>query len=119
MVRPQKCRRIVGRPVCDVFKPRGVPMRALEKVLLSLDEFEAVRLADHEGLDQSAAAERMNISRPTFTRLIETARHKVATAIVAGRALVIAGGMVHIGDDDSECPRCRCRKEKDQTDHNQ
>ncbi len=119
MVRPQKCRRIVGRPVCDVFKPRGVPTRALEKVILSLDEFEAVRLADHEGLDQSAAAEQMNISRPTFTRLVETARHKVAMALVQGKALVIDGGMVHIGDDDSECPRCRCHREKNLSAHNQ
>lgn len=118
MVRPQKCRRIVGRPLCDVFKPRGVPMRTLEKVILSLDEFEAIRLADHEGLDQAAAAARMNISRPTFTRLIETARRKVATALVKGEALVIDGGAVHIGDDDAECPRCRCHKEKQVSDHN-
>ncbi len=100
MPRPRKCRR-VGRP----------PLRALAKVLLSLDEYEAIRLADHEGLEHAAAADRMNISRPTFTRLIEAARCKTAQAIVEGAALVIEGGAVDMEGDFCRCPRCGAVRE--------
>ncbi len=69
-------------------------MRVLEEVNLTLDEFEALRLADHEGLYQEAAAEQMGISRPTFSRLVAEARRKVARFLVRGTALKIEGGVV-------------------------
>jgi len=106
MPRPRKCRR-VGRPPAFVcFKPKGIPFRSLHKVTLSLDEFEAIRLADNEGLEHAAAAERMNISRPTFTRLVEAARRKVARAVVEGAVLLIEGGAVEMDEDFCRCPRC-------------
>ena len=66
MARPKRCRRIGSTPGSSYFKPRGIPLSALEEVVLSFDEFEAVRLADLEGLYQDQAAEKMGISRQTF-----------------------------------------------------
>jgi len=76
------------------FKPRGIPLSALEEVVLGLDEMEAVRLADGEGLYQEQAAEKMGISRQTFGRIIESAHKKIAEALVAGKALRIEGGEI-------------------------
>ena len=80
--------------MCDYFKPRGVPMTALEEVALSVDELEALRLADLQGLYHDGAAARMGVSRATFGRIVETARRKVAEALVLGKALKIGGGVV-------------------------
>jgi predicted DNA-binding protein (UPF0251 family) len=77
-----------------VFKPAGVPDGLLEQVRLSLDEFEAVRLADHEGLYQEAAAEVMGVSRQTFGRILESAHRAIARALVFGSSLHIEGGSV-------------------------
>ena len=71
------------------FKPRGIPLVQLEEVCLSLDELEAVRLADYEGLYHEQAAERMTISRPTFGRILGGARRKLAEALLEGKALRI------------------------------
>jgi uncharacterized protein len=92
--RPFCCRRIAGQPGAPVFKPAGIPVRELEQVVMTLDEFEALRLADLEGLYQEAAAEQMNVSRPTFSRIIESAHRKAADALVHGKALRIEGGPV-------------------------
>jgi uncharacterized protein len=89
MSRPKKCRCINFSPNALYFKPRGIPLANLEEVLLSLDEFEAIRLADHEGLYHVEAAIRMNISRATFGRILDSARGKVADAIINGKALEI------------------------------
>ena len=79
-------------PQSDYFKPRGIPLSMLEEVVLTVDEFEAVRLADLEGLYQEQAAEKMNVSRQTFGRIIESAHKKVAEVLVRGKALKIEGG---------------------------
>jgi uncharacterized protein len=89
MSRPKKCRRINCSPNASYFKPKGIPLINLEEVLLSLDEFEAIRLADHEGLYHEEAAVRMSISRATFGRILESARSRVADAIINGKALKI------------------------------
>jgi uncharacterized protein len=96
MTRPHCCRRIAGRPGASVFKPVGVPLRELEEIVMTLDEFEAMRLADLDGLYQEPAAEQMSISRPTFSRIIESARRKMADALVHGKALRIEGGPVRL-----------------------
>ena len=92
MSRPVNCRRVGFMPQSDYFKPRGIPLSVLEEVVLTVDEFEAVRLADLEGLYQEQAAEKMKVSRQTFGRIIELAHRKVAEALVKGRALKIEGG---------------------------
>ncbi len=106
MPRPRRRRRIHGPPRFDHFKPVGVPRRLLETLTLSVDEFEAIRLADLEGLDQERAAEKMNISRPTFSRLVETARGKVARVLVEGRELRIEGGAVDFIHTVRRCRDC-------------
>jgi len=92
MVRPRLCRRVGFNPNVTYFKPRGIPLRELEEVVLSVDEFEAVRLKDLEGLDQEECAKKMNISQPTFHRLVLSARKVIADAIVKGKAIKIEGG---------------------------
>jgi len=94
MPRPCCDRRVSGQPPAHVFKPAGVPMTALDEVILTLDEFEAIRLADLEQLYQEQAADRMGVSRPTISRILEAAHRKVADALVHGKALRIQGGPV-------------------------
>lgn len=89
MSRPKKCRCVLSNPSATYFKPRGIPLVHLEEIPLSLDELEALRLADCEGLYHEQAAERMAVSRATFGRILEKARHKVACALTEGKALQI------------------------------
>ena len=92
MTRPIKCRWVSCEPQADYFKPRGIPLIMLNEVKLSIDELESLRLADLEGWEQTKAAARRKISRPTFGRIVEKARKTVADAIVNGKALKITGG---------------------------
>ena len=96
MPRPRLCRRVGQLPQSSYFKPRGVPLSVLEQVGLTVDELEAIRLADLEGLYQADAAEKMNVSRQTFGRILDSAHAKIADAIVNGKALSIEGGAVEI-----------------------
>ncbi len=109
MPRPFCPRRIAGRPAAPVFKPAGVPLQDLDEVVMALDEFEAVRLADFEGLYQEQAAERMGVSRPTFSRILESAHRKTADALLHGKALRIEGGPVQMGR--RRCCRFHDRKD--------
>ncbi len=92
MARPRNCRRVGSIPESTYFKPRGIPLTMLQEVILTVDECEAIRLADLESLYQEQAAERMKVSRQTFGRIIESAHKKVAEALVKGKALKIEGG---------------------------
>lgn len=94
MPRPCRCRKIRCRPDADYFKPRGVPLTDLEEVNLALDELEAVRLADLEGMYQEDAARKMNISRQTFGNIVNSAHKKIADALLNAKALRIEGGAV-------------------------
>ncbi|MBW2963473.1 DUF134 domain-containing protein [Candidatus Woesearchaeota archaeon] len=90
--RPRRCRRVGFRPDVTFFKPAGVRLVDLDEVALTVDELEAVRLKDLEGLEQEKAAEKMGISQPTFHRLILAARKKIADALIKGKAIKIEGG---------------------------
>ena len=98
MPRPRHCRRVGCLPQSTYYKPRGIPLSVLEQVNLSLDELEAIRLADLEGMYHEQAAEKMNISRQTFGRIIESAHKKIADALVNGKALAIEGGTVEFAE---------------------
>jgi len=98
MPRPFCRRKISGAPLCAFFKPAGIPLNALEEIRLTLDEMESLRLADLNGLYHEEAAGRMNVSRQTFGRIIESARRKTAEALVMGKALRIEGGEVVMAD---------------------
>ena len=92
MGRPPRLRRVGFVPQVTYFKPAGVPLRILEEVHLSVEEAEAVRLKDLEGLEQEECAEKMSISRPTLQRLLGSARQKIADALLNGKAIRIEGG---------------------------
>jgi len=93
-------------PPMEGFKPFGVPMRKLEPVVLLYEEYEAIRLADYEKLTQEKAAQKMNISRPTFTRLYDKARKNIAKAFVEGKAIFIQGGNYVTDDYWYRCYNC-------------
>lgn len=107
MPRPFRCRRVGRSPDADYFKPRGVPAAQLEVVALQVDELEAIRLADLEGLYQEDAAKRMEISRQTFGNIIAAAHKKVADALVNGKALRIEGGVVKMNEKHFICYACK------------
>ena len=95
-MRPKKIRWIKCIPGERCFKPLCKPLNKLEGVYLSLDEFEAVRLACLEKLKQSAAAKLMQISRPTFSRILTSAQGKIADGLVNIKAIRIEGGCCKI-----------------------
>ena len=105
MPRPRRCRCVRGLPKVDYFKPAGMGLSQLDNVVLTVGEYEALRLKDLEGIDQKQAAEKMNISQPTFHRLVLTARKKVADAIVNGKSIKIQGGNYTMPDNDGTGPR--------------
>lgn len=105
MARPVKWRRVATIPRATYFKPAGVPLRALEDVALSLEEAEAIRLKDIDGLDQGECAKRMRVSRPTFHRVLRSARHKIADALIHGKVLRIGGGNFALDRQPFRCVR--------------
>lgn len=129
MPRPKQCRRVCLSPACTYFKPAGVPARTLKEVVIAVDELEAMRWVDVEGLYYEQAAQRMVVSRRTFGRIIDSARRKVAHALIQGMALRIEGGTIEMAEqrtfrcDDcqhewqlpfglgrpGECPQCACK----------
>jgi predicted DNA-binding protein (UPF0251 family) len=92
MARPPKWRKVDQEPAVTYFKPKGIPLRSLDEVVLTVEGLEALRLSDVEEMDQDAAAVRMGISRQTFGRILATARKTVSVAIVKGMGLRIEGG---------------------------
>jgi len=106
MTRPRKKRSVQRPPLFSSFKPTGTGDIRLRSLELTLDEFEAIRLADEMGLDHAESATRMNISRSTFSRLVSKARHKVARFLIEGRHLQIEGGDVHFRGNLVRCRAC-------------
>jgi predicted DNA-binding protein (UPF0251 family) len=90
-------------PGITFFKPAGIPLGELEEVILSLEEAEALRLKELEGLEQEQGAEKMNVSRPTFQRILASARQKVADAILNGKAIRIEGGNIELAQNRYRC----------------
>ena len=106
MGRPYKLRQVEYPPIFPIFKPARIPMSELEEVTLTLDEYEAIRLADYECLTHEEGAVKMEVSRPTFTRIIEIARKKFSSALIEGKALRIEGGEYRIRKNLSKCRQC-------------
>ena len=106
MPRPQDNRMVLEPPLFSEFKPLGIKGQDLEQIQLALDEFEAFRLADHNGLSHAEAADEMGISRSTFSRLIEKARKKIAEFIIQGKLLTIEGGSIHFRNNIIRCQSC-------------
>jgi len=89
MPRPRRRCRVRGKPSSDYFKPAGVPLRLLKSSELTIPEFEAVRLNDCNRIEQEEAAIEMQISQPTFSRILTSARRKISDALVNGKAIKI------------------------------
>lgn len=106
MPRPLKCRKIACFTDAKIFKPVGIPACNLEEIIITLDELEALRLADYQGLYQEEAAELMGISRQTFGNIIANARKKVVEAILESKILRIEGGKVEIDNLRFLCQGC-------------
>ena len=92
MVRPRKCKMVNAEPGINYFKPRAIPLVDLKEVELTVEEFEALRLKDFEGMEQEKASRKMHTSQPTFHRLLISARRKISEALVKGKAIKIHGG---------------------------
>ena len=90
--RPKCLRNVSQIPDIDYFKPRGIPLRDLEQVIVSIEELEAIRLVDFEGLEHEESAQKMNVSRKTLWRDLKSGRKKVADALINGKAILITGG---------------------------
>jgi len=106
MVRPKKHRYVGKEPVIDYFKPTGIPIRDLEEINLTKEEYEALRLKEIENYEQVRCAELMNVSQPTYSRILDSARKKITDAIVNGKALKIEGGVFKLVKRKFNCFKC-------------
>ena len=95
MVRPRLCRNVKFNPQVNYFKPQGIPVRCLEVVQMSLEEMEALRLKNLEGLEQTEAAQKMSTSQSTFARILASANQKTADALINGKAIRIEQNNKH------------------------
>jgi predicted DNA-binding protein (UPF0251 family) len=107
MARPKRTRRINNPPHFKGFRPIGLPEEN-DPVVINYEEYEAIRLSDFELNGHVEASKIMGISRPTYTRIYESARRKVAQAFVQGRAIVFEGGKVYFDSDWYSCHSCGC-----------
>jgi predicted DNA-binding protein (UPF0251 family)/DNA-directed RNA polymerase subunit RPC12/RpoP len=92
MPRPVKWRRIEKLPAVPFFIPSEKGIAEVPEIIVKLEELEAVRLKDLEGLEQEECAEKMSVSRPTFQRILLSAREKIADSLVNGKVIQIEGG---------------------------
>ena len=106
MPRPKNNRMVKEPPLFTEFKPTGIAGKNLYKRQLNIDEFEAIRLADFIGMSHEEAAAEMDISRSTFSRLIDSARHKVSNFLIKGELLTIDGGNIHFKGNIISCLDC-------------
>ncbi|HAP93014.1 MAG TPA: hypothetical protein DCM26_00105 [Desulfotomaculum sp.] len=106
MSRPPKFRRVEFLPRFTYFKPSGVPLRELEEVELTVEGLEAIRLKDLNGLEQEVCAEKMGVSRPTYHRILTSARSRIAEALVDGKAIRVEGGNFKVVMRQFRCIKC-------------
>lgn len=106
MPRPKKKRKVNRPPKMLGFKPFGIRFCDTEYVVMQCEEYEAVKLVIYDNLSQDAAGERMEVSRPTLTRIYNSALKKVAQAFVEGKSIIIKGGHFEYEKDWYKCKRC-------------
>lgn len=111
MARPRKRRRVCRLPNHLEFGPLNSDFNNGPKIVLSIEEFEVIRLIDLEGLEQKEAAERMEVARSTVQRMYSEAKEKLANALVNGKILKIKGGDYTLCDlDKGKCSPCNRRR---------
>lgn len=106
MARPHKIRKVGNPPIMKGFKPFGMPLCEVEMVKLSYEEYESLRLVNYQMLSQDQAAEQMNVSRPTLTRIYNKALKVIAKAFIEGKAIEIEGGNYFMDSDWYRCKKC-------------
>lgn len=106
MPRPQKNRKVCNPPKMQGYKPFGIAFCATEHVILQYDEYESIKLVNYNNISQEDAADSMNISRPTLTRIYNSALTKIAQAFVEGKSIIIEGGNIQFENDWYKCKKC-------------
>lgn len=106
MSRPKRNRIVNNMPSMLGFKPFGVLCTEIEKIILHYDEYESIIYCDYDGLTQEVAADKMGVSRPTYTRIYESARKKIAKSFKEGLIIIIEGGNVEFKNDWYKCKKC-------------
>lgn len=110
MARPFKSRRVCELPSTSEFSPCN--KSNVEKIYLGIDEYEVIRLIDNLGLTQNECAQQMSVARTTVQSIYDSARKKIADALVNGKSLIIQGGNYHICPDAKKCCGKNCKKRK-------
>ena len=123
MTRPKKSRKVCQPPIMKGYKPFGIPMCKIESIQLSIEEHESIRLVNYEMLSQEEAAIKMNVSRPTLTRIYNKALKIIAKAFIEGKAILIEGGNYEFDNEWYRCQNChnliegntpkKCKKHSD------
>jgi len=106
MPRPKKKRKVNHPPKMLGFKPFGIRLCDTERVIMQYEEYETVKLVIYDNLSQDEAAEKMEVSRPTLTRIYNSALKKIGQAFVEGKPIVIKGGDFKFDKDWYKCNRC-------------
>jgi len=106
MARPQKSRKVCIPPKMLGFKPFGIAVRDTVQIVLQYDEYETIKLVIYDNLSQDVAAERMEVSRPTLTRIYNSALSKIAIAFIEGKSILIEGGNFEFDKDWYRCKKC-------------
>ena len=106
MPKPKKERVVEYPPQVVLFKPQGIPAFLLERIAVSVDEYEAIRLVDYGGMNQEQAAGELGVSRATAARILESAHRKIAEALTQGKAISIEGGSFVIKRNRYWCQGC-------------
>ena len=106
MPRPFKNRKVFNPPKMQGFKPFGIALCDSEDVVIQFDEYESLKLLNYDNLSQDEAAEKMNVSRPTLTRIYNSALKKLTQAFVEGKTIFIKGGNIEFDKDWYKCKKC-------------
>jgi len=106
MSRPQKSRKVYNPPKMQGFKPFGIAVCDVEHVIMQYDEYETIKLLNYDKLSQTVAAESMEVSQPTLTRIYNSALQKIAQAFVEGKSIIIEGGNFEFEKDWYKCKKC-------------
>lgn len=109
MPRNKNLRMLQELPIVKGFRPMWMRPRYGQSVVLNLEEYEVLRLIDYEGKIHEEVAGMMNVSRPTVTRIYESARKKLSTALVEGRSFLIEGGEIELSEHHYLCEACQHR----------
>ncbi|WP_166967419.1 DUF134 domain-containing protein [Yeosuana marina] len=106
MPRPKKKRKVNNPPKMLGFKPFGIAFCETENIMMQYDEYETVKLVIYDDMPQDEAADKMEVSRPTLTRIYNSALKKIAQAFVEGKSIMIKGGNFEFEDDWYKCKKC-------------